>query len=160
MIWPNTLTLIRHDESAYNRFKKLREQDPQYKVFKDLFDKNPSSPDLVLMARELQPKLKMNMGDHATPLAPEAGFQAEEMARKLKDLIKLPDVVFVSPYKRTQHTLYKMQLGWPELKNVKTVEEDRIREKEHGLENFPYAAPRPARTVRNGRVLLLQISSR
>ena len=55
------------------------------------------------------------------------------MAKKLKDLIPTPSVIFVSPYLRTRETLARMTDVWPELSNVKTVQEERITEQDHGL---------------------------
>lgn len=50
-----------------------------------------------------------------------------------EELIPLPDVIFVSPYLRTIQTKDALSEGWPELKNVKLVEDDRLREQGHGL---------------------------
>lgn len=133
MKWPETLTLIRHDESAYNALKKSREQDPLYQQFKQNFEKDPHSRITIKLAKQLAATASLEFGDHNTPLAVGAGHQAEAMACKLKDLIKLPDIIFVSPYERTLHTLERMKVGWPELNNVRTVEDGRIREQEHGL---------------------------
>jgi len=76
-------------------------------------------------------------GDHSTSLTLDSGH-GEQVGKKLREMsledqIKLPDIVFVSPYERTLRTLARITVGWPELKNVRVVEEGRIREQEHGL---------------------------
>ena len=38
MKWPNTLTIIRHGESAYNVLNESRKKDVNYKKFADLFN--------------------------------------------------------------------------------------------------------------------------
>lgn len=133
MKWPESLTLIRHDESEYNALKKKLKQNSKYQKFRAEFEKDPLSEKAVKLAEELKDEVSIKSGDWNTPLAEDAGHQTEKMATKLKELIKLPDVIFVSPYKRTHHTLEFLKRGWPELKSIKTVEEERIREQEHGL---------------------------
>lgn len=133
MKWPETLTLIRHDTSAYNEFKQNKEQNSLYQEFLAAYQENPSSPQTRSLAERAWKELSLKIGDHNTPLAKDAGFQAESMAKKLSTQITLPDVIFVSPYHRTKATLERMMLGWPELSKVKVFEEERIREKEHGL---------------------------
>jgi hypothetical protein len=44
-----------------------------------------------------------------------------------------PDVIFVSPYLRTEQTLHFLQEEWPDLRNAKVYREERIREKDPGL---------------------------
>lgn len=39
MKWPKRLTLIRHDESAYNALKKIKAEDPLYQEFKEAYEK-------------------------------------------------------------------------------------------------------------------------
>lgn len=136
MKWPQSVTLIRHDESAYNAHKASRAENPNYQKFRKLFDSNPEDPECTKLARTLANAYAITVGDHNTPLAPGAGFQAEKMADNLKNTIPLPDIIFVSPYERTLHTLQHMFKTWPELRKIKTVEEGRIREQEHGLLNL------------------------
>lgn len=133
MKWPETLTLVRHDESAYNRLKPLKAASPLYKSFEKEFKKDFNSSETIRLAKEVKEMFALNMADHNTPLAENAGHQAEKMASELKNYIKLPDVIFYSPYERTKETLNRMITGWPELQNIKSYEEERIREQEHGL---------------------------
>jgi broad specificity phosphatase PhoE len=133
MKWPKTLTLIRHDTSAYNILKAKKAEDSVYKQFKLAYSKDPQSEETKKLAIGIQDKYALESGDHNTPLATDAGWQAEAVGKRLKDAITLPDVIFVSPYLRTHLTLENIIKGWPELKKVKIIEEERIREQDHGL---------------------------
>lgn len=133
MKWPETLILVRHDESAFNALKKAKEQNPIYQQFKQQFELDPTADQTIALAKAVKDRWALNIGDHNTPLAQNAGHQAETMAGRLKEIMSLPDVILVSPYERTLHTLANMKKGWPELDKVQTYEEERIREQEHGL---------------------------
>jgi broad specificity phosphatase PhoE len=133
MKWPESLTLIRHDTSAYNNLKSQKDQSPLYKTFKKAYETHPEAEETLRLAVEVKDTFALDVGDHDTPLAEGAGWQAKAVGEKLKGLIKLPDIIFVSPYLRTHLTLDRLTEGWPELKNVETKEEERIREQDHGL---------------------------
>lgn len=136
MKWPNTLTVIRHGESAYNELKGRKAEDPLYKEFKRAYNRRKKEPEVARqLARQIldEGKFTLNHGDHDTPLTKRGEWQARTTGEKLKNVIALPEVIFVSPYLRTHQTLGNLALGWPELADVKTVEEERIREQEHGL---------------------------
>jgi broad specificity phosphatase PhoE len=133
MKWPETLTLVRHDSSAYNVLKPLKDASPLYQEFVKAYEINPDSDISRRLAIEVTDQFSLKCGDHNTPLAEGSGIQAENMAKKLKNIINIPDVIFVSPYERTMATLNKMTQGWPELKDVKTIKEERITEQDHGL---------------------------
>ena len=136
MKWPNTLTAIRHGESAYNVLKAQKNEDPLYQEFKKAFNRRQKDPE---RARQLAQEFidlgsfVLGVGDHGTPLTERGKLQAEITGSKLKHRIDLPDVLLVSPYDRTQETLDQMKKGWPELADVKEVVEDRICEQQHGL---------------------------
>jgi broad specificity phosphatase PhoE len=136
MKWPNTLTVIRHGQSAYNELKGLKEGDPLYAEFKRAHNRRKKDPDTARrLAEQLiqDGTLILGCGDHDTRLTQIGEQQAETTGSRLSELIGLPDVIFVSPYLRTHQTLGKLAVGWPELSSVKTVEEERVREQEHGL---------------------------
>lgn len=133
MKWPEVLTLVRHDTSAYNELESLKEENPLYQQFRRVYETAPNSDEARKLALAVNNVFTLTYADHNTPLAEGSGWQAEAMARKLKEKIAIPTVVFVSPYDRTHKTLECMQKGWPELEDVKTVEEERIREQDHGL---------------------------
>jgi len=106
MKWPESLTLIRHGESEYNKNK----------IENKLFD-----------------PCQLEYSDETTPLTDEGKRQANVVGEKLKEIIKIPDVVIISPYLRTRETFDNLMLGWPELKNIVQFEDERIREQDHGL---------------------------
>lgn len=133
MKWPETLTLVRHDTSIYNELRDKKNNDPLYGEFKRECDTDPNSDRTRELAKLVQERFSLRVGDHATPLGETTGNQAQRMAERLKERIPQPHVIFVSPYDRTKETLRRMTLGWPELEDVKTVEEERIREHDHGL---------------------------
>lgn len=136
MKWPNTVTVVRHAESKYNELKAKKEADPLYRDFKTAYNRRKKDPSTVrFLAEQIlnEGKFVLEHGDHDTPLSDNGHHQAEVSGYKLKGKIALPDTIFVSPYTRTHQTLDDLSIGWPELKNVKTVEEERVREQEHGL---------------------------
>ncbi len=138
MKWPTELTLIRHDVSAFNAMKAIKEADPQHVRMRELYDKPDLSSDehkeLLQCALYIQNRYGLKkVGDWNTPLADTTSPLGREVGARLPEFIGLPDVIFVSPYIRTLDTLAGLQAGWPELKKVKVVEEERLREQEHGL---------------------------
>jgi ribonuclease H / adenosylcobalamin/alpha-ribazole phosphatase len=136
MKWPNSLTLVRHDSSAYNVLKPLKQSSPLYQQFIKAFQFDPSSDNTRLLANKVKQKFALPYADHNTPLAAGSGVQAKAMSQKLCRLIPLPDVIFVSPYERTISTLEWMIQGWPKLKTIKTIFEERITEQDHGLSSL------------------------
>ena len=142
MKWPNTLTIIRHGESAYNLFKSRKKDDEEYQKFSALFqkeyekaedDKWPSKK-LILAAKKMWKKYRLEFRDYNTPLSEVGVSQAVATGMNLKKMIALPDVIYFSPCLRTRETLKGLAKGWPELVNVKRVSEERIREQEHGMQ--------------------------
>jgi len=133
MKWPNYLMLIRHDVSAYNILKVQKEGDPLYQAFMKLFEVDPDSKETKKLARRLWLKYKLNCSDAETPLIDSEAKQAQRTGQGIKKYLHLPDIILVSPYKRAKDTLKGLTKGWPELAKVKTLEEERIREQEHGL---------------------------
>lgn len=136
MKWPNTLTVIRHGESAYNVLKGQKEQDPKYIEFKRAYNRRKKDPELARQLAQVlldSKKYILGVGEHNTAMTTLGPKQAEVTGAELSKRIPLPDVILVSPYERTVHTLGGMAVGWPELANVKTIEDERLREQEHGL---------------------------
>lgn len=135
MKWPETLTIVRHGESAYNELRGLKENDPLYQEFKTAYDNQEDSERILELAKQVMAvgQFVLKVGDHNTALTERGQHQAEVTGNKLSHRIDLPDVVLVSPYDRTRDTLHHMAKGWPELGQVKTIEDDRLREQEHGL---------------------------
>jgi broad specificity phosphatase PhoE len=133
MKYPETLSFIRHDISAYNVLNAKKDASPVYREFKKAYDKDPDSDESHRLAIEVKEQFLFPYTDRNTPLAEGSGIQAEIMGQNLKKRIDLPDVIFVSPYKRTIDTLEMMTKGWSELGKVKTIIDERIIEKDYGL---------------------------
>lgn len=133
MKWPKSLMLIRHDTSKYNILRVKKAEDILYQKFLESWNKDWQSSKTIKLAKEVMAKFSLGVGDANTLLADPEGRQAYETGVALSKEYPTPDVVFVSPYKRTKLTLDHLIRGWPELADVKKVEEERIREQEHGL---------------------------
>jgi broad specificity phosphatase PhoE len=132
MKWPAWLMMIRHDTSAYNVLRDLKQGDDLYQEFLEEWARDPFSEATVKLARAVQKKFALGVGDAETDLADTEGRQAYETGVALSSG-ELPDVVFASPYKRARLTLQHITRGWPALAAVRVYEEERIREQEHGL---------------------------
>ena len=133
MKWPSYLMLIRHGESAYNAMKKMKEKNPAYQAFLESFKADPESKKTRKFAEAALRVCKIKVGDNGTPLTSQGKNQAIKTGRVLGQQFECPQVIFVSPHLRTRDTLSGLIAGWPELGSVKTIEEVRIREQEHGL---------------------------
>lgn len=132
MKWPKQVMLIRHDTSAYNLLNDKKKENSLYQEFLKYFAKDPNGYHTQDLARRVQAMFSLRTGDARTELADKEGKQAYATGKGLSSG-KIPDIIFVSPYKRTMMTLEHIKRGWPALKKVKTVEEERVREQEHGL---------------------------
>lgn len=132
--WPRRVTLIRHALSEFNSLRPRKDADPLYQRFKELFGSNPNALVTQDLARQLLATYSLGMGDYRTPIAEGAAIEAVRTGQKLRQIRRqLPDVIFVSPYHRTHGTLQAIIEGWPELRRVEVIEDERIREREHGL---------------------------
>lgn len=123
---------IRHDISAYNALWKKKEKSPIYQDFLKAYKKDPTSQETKKLAQDVIKLFTLGVGDWNTPLETD-GQNAKITGEKLNEVFEVPDVIFVSPYVRTLDTLKWLIIGWPELAKVKTYEDERIREREHGL---------------------------
>lgn len=133
MKWPTTLMLIRHATSAYNVLRDRKAGDPLYQAFLKAWDQDPSSSHTRDLALQVKANFALGMSDAETPLADAEGRQAFETGQHLEQTEEPPDVIFVSPYSRALLTLQHLTRGWPALQSVKTYEDERVREQEHGL---------------------------
>ena len=136
MKWPEQLTLIRHDTSTFNASKVAKETDELYLRFREAFEANPESEETHDLALQVHEKFKPTVGDWDTPLWDGESPNACTVGQNLTKHIDCPDVIFVSPYIRTQATLAGLVRGWPNLGTVRTYVDDRLREQEHGLANL------------------------
>jgi len=133
MKWPSSITLVRHGESDYNRRRRLKDKDERYKLFKRAFNKNSESTGCRALAEEMHAKYAVGVSDYETELTADGRIQAAKTGTNGKRVLPKPDVVFISPYRRTVDTFDGMRNEWPELCRSKLVYEDRLREQEHGL---------------------------
>lgn len=136
MKWPESITVARHGQSAYNILRAQNEQKPEYQEFIKAYDnrhENFEAAHRIAQQLVANETCSLGLGDHDTPLTKEGEQQSYITGQKLSELIEVPDVIFVSPYLRTKQTLGQMALGWSELADVETYEEERVREQEHGL---------------------------
>ena len=133
MKWPASLTLIRHDTSAYNVLRDAKKKDDLYAEFLAAWEKEPDAERTCELAREVQKRFALGVGDSDTPLADAEGKQAKVTGEKMAEEFEAPEVIYVSPYVRTLETLRHLTEGWPALEDVRIYKDERIREQEHGL---------------------------
>ena len=136
MKWPSSITFIRHGESIYNELRERKDTDPDYQQFKRLYTTAFHSPETLRLAKLMQGRYAIKVGDYGTPLTKKGTWQAERTGRALSrnpQHFPTPDVIFYSPYIRTKETLDCLAHEWPALRGVSKTPDDRIREQEHGL---------------------------
>lgn len=138
MKWPKQIVLIRHAQSAYNVLRARKEADAEYRAFAEMFEAGGDQAELERRARAMQAKYALNCSDRETSITPEGEQQSDATGRRLRELVErgdvgFPDVVYVSPYRRTRETYARMCGVWPELAGARVVWEERIREQDHGL---------------------------
>lgn len=136
MKWPEELVIVRHGKSAYNDLNEKKKEHLLYQKFLREFERAWASPETRDLAMEVKEQgvLVLNISDYETPLTCEGIRQAEETGRNLASHIKLPEIIYVSPYLRTRQTFEWMVKGWPHLGKVQEIYfDERLREKEHGI---------------------------
>ncbi len=134
MKWPTELLLIRHAESAYNNLRQQKDADPDYRKFQLLFDTERSHADLPALANMLYQRHALGCSDRETRITTKGEHQARLTGRGMMTAgVVCPDIVFVSPYLRTMETLRLIREEWPALRDVKEYQDERIRERDHGL---------------------------
>jgi broad specificity phosphatase PhoE len=117
--------------SAYNILKSQKAEDPLYMAFVKAFEEDFRSTETKALAIKVREKYALGFGDANTPLIDGGGDKSFQVGKALS-AGPTPDVIFVSPFKRTMLTLEHMTRGWPELGSVKTYRDERVREQEHG----------------------------
>jgi len=138
MKWPKELILIRHGQSEFNILTAKKEPDPEYQEFKERYKSEAKndfqfSERTVQLALIMQKRYNLSTSDSKTQLTEFGKEQSEKTGIGLAQNYELPDVIFVSPYVRTLQTLEEIVKGWPELKKVRVIEDERIRERNIGL---------------------------
>jgi len=148
---PEVTSIIRHGESAYNILKGKKAADPEYREFRKLFEEDIASfrklspadqveadfasPRTKALARLMSVKYALDTSDYETDLSPAGEEQAFITGRSINIIpeFRSPDVILVSPYKRTRRTLDLILKGAGTDWDAKIVIDDRIREQEHGI---------------------------
>lgn len=133
MKWPALVQFVRHDVSKYNSSKALKAADPLYQEFLVAYRADHTSAKCRKLAKRVHQKFALPFSDQATPLVELNSKAVVNTGINLRTMGPIPDVIFVSPYQRTLETLAGLTVGFPELAEVKTHKEDRIREQCHGL---------------------------
>lgn len=144
MKWPTSLTFIRHGESEYNALKAKKKGITEYEEFVELFhkefamarDEHWPSERLIEYAKKIWDEFRLESADYDIEMTDIGRAQARKTGEALQGSSLLPDIIFVSPYLRTRQTLEEMQKGWSDLKRVRVISEERVREQEHGLSNL------------------------
>jgi len=129
----HTLCEIRHGESATNQLATAQGQDRLHESFVREYDNDPDSELAHLLACEVFARMTELTKDRDIPLSDAAEQQVRTAARFTQTLIAVPDVVYVSPFKRTVDTLDIMQNEWPALRDVPVLVDERLREQDRGL---------------------------
>jgi broad specificity phosphatase PhoE len=134
MKWPSHLVIIRHGESAYNALRAEKAASELYQEFLAAFESDYRSSRTVELAKQVRSQFALGCSDYATPLSKRGQDQARTTGHRLSETgIPKPDVVFVSPYLRTNETFRGILGGGFDIADARVVQEDRIREQEHGL---------------------------
>lgn len=134
LVWPRQIDFIRHAQSSYNRLRALQVDQPLYRALEEEFAKNPDSHHTRQLAEQLMAEYQAIAGDSQSEITTEGKEQMAALGRAMRQEGQaVPDVVFVSPYRRTKQSLAGLIKGWPELAQARIIEEERIREREFGL---------------------------
>lgn len=142
MKWPRQLMLIRHGRSLFNELERVKRSDPDFLILARIFEEGIKnnfqfSDKAVALALKLQERYTATISEAEIPLTKLGQTQAYETGRALSANQGVPDVIFVSPYTRARQTLEHLTSGWPKLKNVRVIVDERIRERNIGtLEIF------------------------
>ncbi len=134
MKWPSSLTAMRHGVSAYNALVKAKKEGPAYLRFMQAWERDPHSDTTRTLALIAKDEIFLGIGDWSTPLEPDYIDEAMRTGVRLRhEEAPIPDIIYVSPYKRTLQTLEAVREGWPELRDVPVVKDERLRERENGV---------------------------
>lgn len=126
------LICIRHGQSTLNFEHDRLQADPEYQQFLKLYRDGEDDAHIMRYVVELLRRFRITQPDHESPLTDLGKKQAIRTASRLRSMVQIPDVIFVSPYIRTRETLEYMQMGWPELRKIPTSIEDNLREQNFG----------------------------
>lgn len=134
MKWPSHLVIFRHAESAYNALRAQKANSELYQAFLTSFKADYRSKETVELAQQVREKFALLCSDYTTPISDFGRQQALATGNRFSEAdIPMPDIVYVSPYLRTNETLEELREGGMDIGNARIIQEDRIREQEHGL---------------------------
>lgn len=128
-----SLILIRHGESEYNRHRScLKRSEVYVEFYQRVSSESSHGNELDSLAARLIEANKEFQETEPIGLSAEGRQQAAVTASKLKTQISIPDVIYTSPFRRAVETLECMTQNWSALKSVPTVEDERLGEQKHG----------------------------
>ena len=134
MKWPERLDFMRHGVSAYNALVKEKKNGPAYRAFIEAWEHEPHSDETRRLAILAKNEIFLGIGDWSTPLQPEHVDDAIRTGVGLRHSdTPVPHIIFASPYRRTLDTLEAVREGWPEIRDVPVVKDERLRERENGI---------------------------
>ena len=138
MGWPKEMILVRHGESVANAASKEKEKDSDYVKFSACYKKGKKrgfifSAETIVLAKNLLKKYSPKIGQVDSSLTTEGRRQARPTGKALRGILEKPDVIVVTPYKRTWETLEQILGVWPELGECDVVIEPLLRDRDTGL---------------------------
>jgi broad specificity phosphatase PhoE len=107
-IWPKTLWIIRHGESAANAASQAAEAS--------------GSLEVALVTRDMD-----------TRLSPRGEAQATALGKRVACYDQLPTVILASPYVRTRQTAALLCAEIPDQNRPRILYDERLRERERGV---------------------------
>jgi broad specificity phosphatase PhoE len=127
------LVFVRHAQSEYNALKARKDASEHYQQFIAEFESDLRSQSCQDMADAVSKEFSLGCSDRETPITDAGLSQAAQTGLALSRTLEAPEVVIVSPYRRTENTLAQMARSWPALGEARTYREERVRELDHGL---------------------------
>jgi len=141
--WPRRLIIIRHGESVFNAIKNTKEANPDYQRFRMLYEEDAKNgfsfrPETISLASLLQQRYEPTISDPNCPLTDLGRSQARvtgiQLAIAMPEAIKVPSVIYVSPYRRALETAEGVINGWLALSEARVEKDERISERDIGIQ--------------------------
>jgi broad specificity phosphatase PhoE len=107
--------------------------DQEYQRFCYEYKTDPYSDTCLTLARSLNERFPAFSSDMGTPITAQGSEETAQLGRWLRSWQVIPDILYVSPYVRAWASLVAILRQWPELGKVHLIEDNRLREQEHGL---------------------------
>ena len=128
-----SLTIIRHGESLLNSLADTQADNTLYQDFTAAYAAAPHSPHTQMLAREYMASMADDTPDSEIPLSEQGKCQVLTTAHTLAEHDQLPDVVYVSPFRRTMETYEELCNGWHALQKVEHHIDTRLTERDRGV---------------------------